>query len=67
MVAKTQSNIDSAKVARQWPEFSEFELEHVCKGLRVLCGGLQAKYGISRDEAARQIERVYQSIVKRSV
>lgn len=49
-------------VARRWPDFNKFELDQVCQSVPQLRRGLQAKYGISADEAARQIQDAYTEI-----
>lgn len=50
------------KVLQQWGKLTEDELD-VIKGRRdVLAGRLQELYGISQDEAERQIERFQQLV-----
>ncbi|TWT59154.1 hypothetical protein KOR42_25430 [Thalassoglobus neptunius] len=54
--------IDQAEVARRWPDFTPLELEQVCESIVQLRGGLQQKYGLSADEAARQMQQAYPQI-----
>ena len=54
--------INQAEVARRWPDFTPLELEQVCESIVQLRGGLQQKYGLSADEAARQVQQAYPQI-----
>lgn len=56
---KSATQTDAAqmrdRIARQWPDLSEFELDRIGTRPERLYHALIQKYGISRDEAARQL------------
>ena len=63
--AQSQTKLDQKKVHQRWPGFTEMELGNICRNLQSLSGGLQARYGLSEDEAARQIQEAYDEIALR--
>ncbi|MFG0333031.1 MAG: hypothetical protein ACF8TS_06675 [Maioricimonas sp. JB049] len=57
-----QRDIFRAAIPRHWPDFTEPELDWIDGRINRLYLAISQKYGISRDEAARQVWRFVKQV-----
>ncbi|WP_437226605.1 CsbD family protein [Planctomicrobium sp. SH661] len=53
---KHSNPLSAAKIQEQWDDLTDAEVDRIDGDVNLLIDALTAKYGLSRDEAARQVD-----------